>query len=362
MSDITTDLETMPAVEPYPVTVEPGVYFGMDEDAYHAAFAFSTSGIKHMLISTLDFWVRSPLNADYRSEQSDAMAEGNAWHKRILEGPEAFYAAYAADVDPADHPDALRTVDELKIELKGRHLLIKGNKPELIQRLLLCPDAPPVWDAIKAEHMAANAGKMLISAELARRIEYQAAMIERHPDISRCFQGGYPEVSVFWTDEETGVPMKCRFDYWKLLALVDLKTMGNPLGKSIERCIYGAIATQRYHIQTAVYWQGQDAAIRHIQAGRVFGDVDRAWLRQMATADQNQRQFVFVFQATGIAPVARAVVLPRLNVFDIGTMTAQAAMAEFANCWRTFGRDPWIDMTGIQTLDDAGFPAWIGEG
>jgi hypothetical protein len=89
---------------------ESGVYFGLDEDRYHAALALSASGIKSLRVSTLDWYMRSPLNPEHcEQEDNEARLIGRAYHRRICEGRAAFAASYHAAVDPADYPDALRT-------------------------------------------------------------------------------------------------------------------------------------------------------------------------------------------------------------------------------------------------------------
>jgi hypothetical protein len=57
MNDFRPDLSVAPD---QPIAVrhglvqESGVYFGLDEDRYHAALALSASGIKSLRVSTLD--------------------------------------------------------------------------------------------------------------------------------------------------------------------------------------------------------------------------------------------------------------------------------------------------------------------
>ena len=107
-----------PVTVAHPLVQEPGVYFGMPEADYHRAFALSATGIKHLRISPLDFWARSPLNAERSDEESEARIIGRAYQKRIIEGPAAFAAMYAAELDPAEYPEALRTNEELKTAIE----------------------------------------------------------------------------------------------------------------------------------------------------------------------------------------------------------------------------------------------------
>ena len=60
--------------------IEPGIYFGLDEAAYHAADGLSCSGIKHLAVSKLNYWHR---NTDPDREPEDdtgAMEFGKAVH------------------------------------------------------------------------------------------------------------------------------------------------------------------------------------------------------------------------------------------------------------------------------------------
>jgi len=59
------------------------------------------------------------------------------------------------------------------------------------------------------------------------------------------------EHTVFWTDKETGIECKARFDVLGPL-LVDLKTTRDASPKGFQR----AIATYGYHIQAAHYMAG----------------------------------------------------------------------------------------------------------
>lgn len=345
---------------PYP----PGIYFDMPEDEYHRAAALSASGIKNLLISPMDFWARcSWLNPAYQSETSDAMDLGKAYDARIVEGRETFYRHYAPALDPTDYPNALRTMDEIRATLLHTDPTAKkgGNKPDLIARLLALDANVEVWDTLVAEHAENHKGKELIDAHLLARIEIAAAMIENHPDLCKAFTGGFPQVSIFWLDVASGVPMKARLDYLKAGAIIDLKTFSNPQGKPLDKAIAYAMASRKYHVQAAVYHEAVDTVKGLVgQHGEavVYGAVSKPWLDLLCASDQ---KFLFVFQQTGIAPVARGKVFPRYSTFDLARITIEEAKRRYADNYRTFGSDPWIDRTGLDTFEDADFPAFIGD-
>lgn len=95
--------------------------------------------------------------------------------------------------------------------------------------------------------------KDLLEASAARR------EVRRHPIAGRLIQGGTPEVSVFWTDEETQVACRGRIDYLTKTRtgrdlIVDVKSTreggANParFGRSVH--------DYRYHLQAAWYLAG----------------------------------------------------------------------------------------------------------
>lgn len=365
-----TDLSEMlpPIDQPikveHPLVHKSGVFFGLSDDEYHAAFALSASGIKNMRVSTLNFWANSPLNPDKeeeKEEESFAKMLGKAFHKRILEGRPAFQGAYAPAVEIEHYPGALKTNDELKARCEALGLKVGGNKAALISRIAAASpvDAGYIWENIIAEHEAQYPGRAFLKEKLIRSIEIAAKMIESHPDLGRAFTGGMSEVSVFYVDEETGVPIKVRFDYLKPKAIVDLKTFENVMGMPVDRAIARAMAGMKYHIQAALYLQGGNAARKLISAGEVNGKADQAFLDALIMADE--RTFLFVFQQKGIAPVAKGKILAPGITLDLGRYEVAMAKANFARCWKTFGTDPWVDTSGIETFDSSEFPAYIAD-
>lgn len=336
---------------------EPGVYFDLDEDAYHAHPALSNSGIKHLLISPMDFWARcSWLNPDAESEETSFMELGSAYDCRIIEGSEAFYGRYAPALAPEDYPDALRTQDDLKEALTDMELKRSGSKAEMIERLIDHGYGGPIWNLLLQDHEREHEGKTLLNPDQIRRIEIAAAMIEKHPDLCKAFTGGYPQVSIIWNDEATGCPMKARLDYLKIRATVDLKTFSNPQGKPVDRAVTWSMATQKYHIQVAVY----DEAVEAAKSLPVFGEHDPEWMDKLRAS--KDRRFLFVFQQTGIAPVARGYEVPKGLVYDCGKIVVRQAKEQYVRFMEQFGTDPWIDVADIRTMEDLEFPLFMTEG
>ena len=345
----------------HPLVHEPGIFFGLPESDYHAAFALSASGIKNMRISTLNFWVDSVLNPEREPRDTAALREGRAMHKRIIEGKSAFNALFAPALDPADHADALRTNEQLVAALDGYGIKATKStrKDDLIAKLIDVDPAAKIWALIERHHQERYPGREFLPAEVARRIEVAAAMIENHPQLCKAFSGGMGETSVFWTDPESGVPFKCRFDYLKPLAIIDLKSFSNVAGIPVKRAIALAIANYGYYIQAALYLRAGDQARRFAAEGCVFGDVDRGFVKALAETAA-PFTFMFLFQQKGSAPVARGRVLREGSALDIGRLEIAEATQKFAHCWESFSTDPWVDIEDIDTIDDLELPSYIG--
>jgi hypothetical protein len=180
----------------------PGLYIGMPEDAYHDIPALSSHGIKNLRASPLDFWVRSWLNPEREEIAGDEdtifKILGAAYDTRITEGRDKFLACYAPKIDAKDYPDALETVADLKAALKTRDLPVSGNKPELIERLILDDPTVQIWDVIKESYEDEHDGKIFLPEKSLRRIEISAAMIEKHPQLCKAFTGGVAQPVIMW--------------------------------------------------------------------------------------------------------------------------------------------------------------------
>ena len=324
----------------------------MPAETYHAIPALSSSGIKNLLISGPDFWYRTPwLNPDYVDEDSEAKFIGRAYHTRILEGRSAFYDAYAPDFEAPI--DCIRTVDELKDALiKCGVEKPKGLKGDLIEQLLAIQPGAQIYDELKTDYHVLHHGKEFISLNLIAKIETAAAMIEKHPEISKCFTGGYPEVTVVWTEGD--IRFKARFDYLKPKAIVDLKTFANFLNKPVDSAIYSSMASGKYHIQAAHYLRAIKAAKAAAMPVDFAGEA--AWLREFT--DCEEHGFYFCFQQKGPAPLARAKKFLRGSLWSCGEVAIEEAIKRFRHYMKLYGELPWVDNSVIEEFQDDQFPAY----
>lgn len=208
-----------------PQTVcEPGIYYFMPIDEYHADPAIGSSNIRAILKSPREFWLTSWMNPRrdlYLDEESKATTVGTAIHTYLLDGVAAFHDAYIRR--PDDPPGA--TSGE-----KGA--ATKKFKASLLQhQTMLTGDD---WDLVEGTY----------------------GVIAAHPDLGGLFEGGDHEVSVFWVND-FGIRCKCRFDILKPRGIGDLKSIANEKRDRLDIACKYEIKRRRYDIQAAHYLDGR---------------------------------------------------------------------------------------------------------
>lgn len=362
------------------IDIADGVYLNLPEDTYHELPFLSASGIKNILINPTVFWSESWMNEFREKKDSLAQIAGRAYHTRILEGKEVFLSRFAQSFEPPKN--ALRTIDDFKTALSDSGLpKTEKNKAELIKRVQEnIPDAV-IADIEAQKYAELHDGKTMLSPDFVGRVEIAAAMIEGHPEISRCFKGGFPEVTVIWTEDhqidvdgetvKMRIRFKSRFDYLKPRAIVDLKTFANMMNKPIEAAIYSAMASYKYHIQAAFYMKAVDEAKRLIRYGAFFkrendeirpiSETDHlsSWID--AFLDCDEHGFYFVFQQKGNAPVARCKKFPRRLMYGAGVTAIEQAIDTYKRYLHHYGTDMWLDITPIDDFEDERFPMYATE-
>lgn len=70
--------------------IQGGLHFNLPEETYHAIPVLSSTGIKDLLMSPVDFLARSWMNTEPEDadeeDDKDLKKIGHAYHARILEG------------------------------------------------------------------------------------------------------------------------------------------------------------------------------------------------------------------------------------------------------------------------------------
>lgn len=391
--------KVLPDTPPLPA---PGIYFGMPEELYHALPALSASGIKDFAASPMLFWAKCQwLSEDARKREAEAAAEakekahrviGKAYHCRILEGAEAYAQRFAVELSAEDCAGALEHTDQIKAAINaagvkpfskvedalpdGTVYMRSAVKADWEQQLLSIDPHAKLLSALRSQHAKANAGKALISFDAHGQIEIAARMIEADPNARHAVTGGYPEVVLIWHCAETGVPMKARVDRLKLKAAVDLKTIGNEAGMSLDRAIFRAIANYKYAIQPAVYIEGIVAVRQLVRdkggpaAFRLMWECDETglnadrpaaadWVDKWA-AETETPEWWWLFQQKGIAPITR---LKRLPLGGSTLAITNERVREVKRKWRAaseqYGTAPWLDLAPAEDINDDDLPPYV---
>lgn len=104
------------------------------------------------------------------------------------------------------------------------------------------------WD----DTFTAQTGKIIASQAQIASVGCMATSISASPEAMACLTGGQAELSIFWTDLETGIDLKCRPDHLNPLFCGELKTAAD----ASERGFQGAVMRYGYHISAAMYLDG----------------------------------------------------------------------------------------------------------
>jgi len=359
------------------VTHEPGIYFGMSDEEYHADPAFSNSGANNILVSPLDYWVNSRLNPDYKDEKTPAMIAGTAFHRRLLE-PARYEKLYGVLPRKEDYPDALdgQKVLYAKVKEYGIKGMSSATVPELCTALQDADPSLELWPVIKAEALKALGDRIILDGEVAADIERAVKYVQANEDAAKCITGGYAEVAIFWIDEDTGVRMKAKVDYLKVKALIDIKSFSNPMGKPIDAAVSSAVVFNRYHIQGVIYWEAverakemlrkQKSACLHFLNG---AEVSDEWLIQFAACKRHAFYFLFIEQG----PVTNVLVRgfeeretyggqgSSINLaWHYGVLGYREALRRYVENMDKFGPDkPWVDDRPMRPFVDTDFPQYM---
>ena len=98
--------------------------------------------------------------------------------------------------------------------------------------------------------MYAGAGLTLLKPDQFAQVRGMAEAVRAHPTASALLSTGEAELSVFWTDEATGVPCKCRPDWTREdRIIVDLKSCQDASPEGFQRAAWSS----GYQMQAAFY-------------------------------------------------------------------------------------------------------------
>lgn len=351
-------------------TLADGIYFDLSFEDYLSEPRFSFHLGKSLLISSLTAWAEY-IDPGRRDEDTHARKMGRALHCRLLEGEAVFKEQFA--IKPENDGDYLEGGDELRARCGELGLPKSGTIAAMCERILAKDPEAKLWPLVIADWRAANEGKTILSPEQWRETEIRARIVPMHPELVNAFKGGHPEVSILWTDEETGIPCKSRLDLLKVKSVVELKTFSNPAELPIGKAIARALIGRRYHMQGRMELEAVRHAKKFVHSDAVLGDVDPEWLT--AFAEHPEHQLVWVFVQQGRVPEIRVRRFERYirGAADGATENLhwthgwdcyRQALAEYRDCLAHYGPDPsapWIAPEPMRAFQDEEFGAYSFE-
>ncbi|KAB2680365.1 PD-(D/E)XK nuclease-like domain-containing protein [Brucella pseudintermedia] len=294
-----------------------GIWFGLSDTDYHADKALGSTGLKKLVHSAPDFWFESWMNPHHEDNDTEAKVFGRRLHTCVLEGVDKFKSLYAPYMG-------------------------KGNEKAGIAEI----------KAIK------EAGKEPIKIKDYHKILLASLFIKKNRTLEKAFEGGLPEVSVFWTVDD--IRYKARFDYLQTRSIVDLKSIDNQKGIEFTQACRNAIANYDYIVSAHHYSEGRRQMKRLLQEGLVFGlpaGMD-GWL--INVANFQSFAFVFVFWQKSAAPISHGIMIsPDNPIYDRASEMIAKAVANYRRYMDEFGPDePWVPTTQLDELYETDMPVW----
>ncbi len=270
---------------------------------------------------------------------SFAQTFGRALHHRILYGEEAFKRDYTTIEGTTG--DAV-SAEDLKTFLREH-------------------GAAPAKLKADNEKMVQEMGIQLLTYETWERIMVAAAHITKNPNLANAFTNGWPEVSVFWYEDD--VPCKARFDYLKSRAIVDLKSFRSKERiQPLDRIILQDLFNFRYEIQTAWYLQGHSRAGELVAQGAVHAapGVARPTDEWLAKAFSQPAHWAFVFFRADGMPIAKSYQIANGSpAHDSGKAAIKVALDNYRDNLARFGTDAWVITDEPYVIDDHDLPKWL---
>lgn len=356
------------------MSLKPGVYLNLPEEDYFSAPALGSTDIKSLATNPADWWYSSRHNPHYQQpENNRARIIGRALHCLLLEGASAFEERFVIEPDPADYPEAARTVDDLKRLLDNHGIPFKTTfkKADYISIARENGLQSEVWDLItEPSRRAMEEGLQLISAEDFRSVAHMERLAREHADIGTAILLGLSEVSVFWyREDDPETLLRARLDCLCPGFTLDLKSMSNWQGRSIADAVKREITTRDYDLQRVFYDEAREQLRNFVKAGQVQSFARNAW-HPVATdgsprhiiadiADRDTWSWVWLFYQVRDDKAGKAPILvpryhePRGTVYENAEAAIDQALQNYRDYRDRFGLDqPWHHAEPLAEIED----------
>jgi len=205
---------------------EPGIYFGLPNEKYHASNGISKSGLMLFADNPEKYHWRYILGN--KQEARPQFAVGSAFHTATLE-PDKFDEEY-----------------------------------------IVAPDLNKNTNLYKA-WVVENADRTILSIKDYDMVMSMAKKVRKNPITSRMISNGYAEASIYAIDEITGETVKVRPDWINDDIIVDLKSTTNASFSAFARDMY----SYSYFVQAGMYPEVANAVLPEPVSAFVFIVVEK---------------------------------------------------------------------------------------
>ena len=175
---------------------------------------------------------------------------GSSMLKHILRSVESFHYEMT---QPHKDSIALERGSALHVAIEG--LATDGKLDLFVENIVECPTKTinsKAWQELKSD----NPEKSILPEAEIENVREMAEKLYRKASEINFFSEGWPELSFFWIDEETGLKLKCRPDWLKVvdgyIQLDDYKTSKNHQKETFEK----DVVNYSYHLSAALYSEG----------------------------------------------------------------------------------------------------------
>lgn len=202
----------------------PSVIYDMPAAAYHLRPEISSHNLGDIRQAPAIYaWKRN-----HPEDPTPSMRFGTLFHLAVLE-PELFEA------------ETILLPDDAPSRPTSRQRNAKKPSPDTVAACLW-------WDGFEVEAI----GKEIVTPDEFEKLSAMAAAVRAHPAASALLAlVGATEPSLFWIDQETGQPLRCRMD--RLIPtkrlILDLKTTNDASPEGFAK----SVANFGYHRQAAFY-------------------------------------------------------------------------------------------------------------
>ena len=291
--------------------MKPGVYNNITNADYHGGVGISKSGLD--LIHRSPMHYKATLDAANDNTPTAAQRIGTAFHSLLLE-PAMFTREYTLALRQQDVPEAIDDREQLVAlvnELNSTRLPklpTSGSKAELVERIAQADQSidaavlgdmkqaelkaiidglneeragllstsgtrhelaailrangrqVTLWSDVREEWLLNNGHRIVLTPDEWDQLHRMRDAVMAHPAAHALLTGapGWPELSVYWNDPDTGELCRCRPDFWRADGIiVDVKTTDDASPEGFAK----SIANWRYHVQHPYYLDGISHAL-----------------------------------------------------------------------------------------------------